>query len=361
MARDDWKGWPVIAALPSLLNHRSSRSRIPVGSIVLLAVLASPLSGQDTLRISGDDLACPGCVISLDTVLTLGGMDGPGLGAIDMASRIAVDRLGRILVSVYRQPEIAVFDSVGTFIRTVGGAGEGPGEYQFLSHVNVGFQHIHVFDMRGRTVLDHNFEVVRVDRFPAQRTGSHVLESEYVAFAGVVPTRASAGHPLHLLSPAGEMESFGGRGAVYGVPDWDLWTVTGSTHSLWIVDDPSVNRLTHWQLSGPRSWQVFERLVSEFDRHDRGEEQAALVIDAMLDDRGLWVVWRTPELYWLDLIDPSDGGTVARYKGDGNPLGLFANKYDSRSSYLMQYHESDAGIPFLYLVEINLDPAGSVR
>ena len=121
------------------------------------ALVASPSSAQDTIRVSGDELTCPACVITVDSVLTIGGLDGPGLEVIDEVSRVAVDRMGRVLVSVYRSPEISVFDSTGTFLRTFGRSGEGPGEYQFINHVNAGPRYIHVLDMRGRTVLDYDF------------------------------------------------------------------------------------------------------------------------------------------------------------------------------------------------------------
>ena len=133
------------------------------------ALVASPSSAQDTIRVSGDELTCPACVITVDSVLTIGGLDGPGLEVIDEVSRVAVDRMGRVLVSVYRSPEISVFDSTGTFLRTFGRSGEGPGEYQFINHVNAGPRYIHVLDMRGRTVLDYDFGFVRADPFPAQR------------------------------------------------------------------------------------------------------------------------------------------------------------------------------------------------
>ena len=326
------------------------------------AVAASSSSAQDTIRVPGDELDCPSCVVTLDTVLTLGGLDGPGLEVIGSATRVAVDRLGRILVSIYRFPEVSVFDSAGTFLRTFGRSGEGPGEYLATSHVNVGPGHFHVFDWRGRTVLDYDFEVVRVDRFAAERAESHVLESGDVAFPGIVPTPASAGHPIHVLTLSGEMISFGGQGPVHGDQEWNTWDITGDAGSLWVVENPHANRLTRWDLeAGDTTWKVYDRMVEEFDRHAGNADRPSSIVDAKLDDRGLWIVWRTPDRFWLDLVDPVTGGTVARSGGYDRPVGLFAYKDGSESCYLFDYHESDAGLPYIHLVEIGLSRPGKAR
>ena len=305
------------------------------------ALVASPSSAQDTIRVSGDELTCPACVITVDSVLTIGGLDGPGLEVIDEVSRVAVDRMGRVLVSVYRSPEISVFDSTGTFLRTFGRSGEGPGEYQFINHVNAGPRYIHVFDMRGRTVLDYDLGFVRADPFPARRVYSHVLESEDVAFTGVVPTRASAGHPLHVLSLPGELESFGGRGAVAGDPGWSAWPITGDAQTLWVLEGNEANRLARWDLRGGLRNPTVVYEWNE-DDYDLGKIK--------LDARGLWVIWGGPGGgRWLDLVDPLTGRTVARSNDD--VAGTFVE--GTGSMYRKHYHESDAGIPYITLFRIN--------
>ena len=114
------------------------RCRCPVGFI--------PLSGQDTVVVSGE-VSCDICRITWDTVATIGGLDGPGVDVVTWESRVAVDRLSRVLISVYFIPEVSVFDSKGTFLRTFGRSGEGPGEYFGISHVGPGPQCLHVIDL----------------------------------------------------------------------------------------------------------------------------------------------------------------------------------------------------------------------
>lgn len=160
------------------------------------------------------------------------------------------------------------------------------------------------------------------------------------------------------------MISFGGRGPVYGDQEWSFWDITGDAKSLWIAENPHANRLTRWDLAaGYTAWKVYDRLVEEFDRHDgpADHRESSMIIDIRLDGRGLWIVWRTPDRFWLDLVDPVTGGTVARSGGYDRPIGLFAYKDGSESSYLFDYHESDAGIPYIHWLEIGLSPPGKAR
>ncbi len=142
------------------------------------------LLAQEPEVVSGE-VTCGDCVITLDTVVTIGGLDGPGLHVVTLMSHVALNRLGRILVSGTRQSEISVFDSTGKFLRTLGREGEGPGEYRSIRHIGVGSRYIHVFDFRaGRTMLNHDFVVVRTDRFPGTITSAVVKSNDEVVFAG---------------------------------------------------------------------------------------------------------------------------------------------------------------------------------
>ena len=300
-----------------------------------------------------DQLTCPACVIAVDSVVTLGGLDGPGLEAIDQYSRVAVDEMGRIIVSFYRSAEVSVFDSTGTFLRTFGRSGEGPGEFALIGHVDAGPGFIHVFDIRGRTTLDYEFDFVRRDVFGAQNTFSEVLDSQRVAFTGVVPTRASAGHPLHILNSSGEIDSFGGRGPVVGNPGWSGWQITGNANLLWIVEhfegEDEVNRLTRWDLtSTPRRWTVYDRAAAEFDRSDD-----PFLAAAKLNSQGLWVLWgERGGVRRLDLVDPATGTTIARSRGDA-VQGTFVD--GAGTMYLKRGHESDAGVPYITIYRIRLE------
>ncbi len=311
-------------------------------------------------------MTCAECVITLDTLVTIGGLDGPGLDIISMFSKCAVDRRGRILVS--GDAEISVFDSTGRYLRTVGRQGEGPGEYGSIAHIAVGPRYIHVFDSQQerRTMLDHDFEVVRTDRFPGRARSVGVLNDDVAVFAGDL---------LHMLRPSGEMTSHGDDGRVHSSRPWPwdaLAIVTGKDDTVWAVAF-LVNRLSRWDLAPePKVGRVFDRRVPEFD--EGGDAFAlASVSSIMLDDRGLWLVWHTADPdwtgqlpsyenltpssidiaelrdSWLDLVDPDTGRTIARYHQD-HVLGDFA----VGSGYVVGYEESDAGVPFFHILKPRL-------
>ena len=318
---------------------------------------------QEPEKVSGE-VTCAECVITLDTLVTIGGLDGPGLDVISMFSTCAVDRRGRILVS--GEAEISVFDSTGRYLRTVGRKGEGPGEYQFISHIAVGSRYIHVFEQGGRTMLDHEFEVVRTDRFPGQFRSVAVMNDDVAVFAGDL---------LHVLRPSGEMTSHGRDGRVHSfrpLPWETLTVVAGKDDTVWAVAS-MMNRLTRWDLSPePRVGRVLDRRVAEFD--EGGDAFApAGVSSIMLDDRGLWLVWHTADPdwtgqlpsyenltpssididelrdSWLDLMDPATGRTIARYRQDDVFEGFAGD-----TNYLFGYEETDAGVLFLHLLKPRL-------
>ncbi len=342
--------------------------------VTLGVVPATPmrLLAQEPEQVSGE-VTCAECVITLDTVLTIGGFDGPGLDVVSMFSSVAVDRHGRILVWESGEAEISVFDSTGRYLRTVGRRGEGPGEYQSISHVGAGPRYIHVFDRhRGRTMLDHDFQVVRTDRFPGEILFADIVNDDLAVFAVPVPTPASAGHGLQLLRPSGEMTSHRPDGEIRSSGPtglgMTLTSVSGKGRTVWAVP-MEANRLVRWDLTPePRVGRVFERRVAEFD--EGGDAFApARVGPPMLDDRGLWVMWHSADRNWtgpppsfeslepmpfdqlrdswLDLVDPATGLTIARYHSDAALLGF-------AGGYVPWVQESDAGVPYLHLLEPRL-------
>lgn len=364
---------------PGQVREMSRNRRLAVVALGSFAVQAATLclSAQDTVPVLGDELSCGHCRISLDTVATIGGGSGPGLDVIMRRTTVAVDRRGRILAAVHLFPEVSVFDSAGRFLRKFGRSGEGPGEFQFISHMDAGSRHIHVFDVRGRTLLDYDFQPLRRDPFPGQVSFSVVTASDDIVFVADVPTPRSAGHTLHRLSPGGDMQSYGGGSVYTGPTSSHLAAVTGDDPSLWVVEH-TVNRMSLWDSGGePAVQRVFERAVEEFDRHDPELWPSARNVGAMLDDRGLWIVWQTAEDSWrpkrpsdvdhgnlppferivdswVDLVDPSTGRTIARHHNDG-----FFKGFAHGSPYVVAYQESEAGIPFIHLLRIGLTRSGA--
>ena len=338
------------------------------------------LQAQQPTSVSGE-VSCDDCVITLDTVATLGGWDDSGIPVITPFSRVAVDHQGRFLITHLTYPAISVFSPSGEFLGMVGQRGEGPGEYEAIAHVNVGPRFIHVFDFRrGRTVLDRNFEVVRIDPSPGPVLSSVVLSTDEVAYAVQAAEPATVGHQLHILDRAGRIRRFGGDPPAEPGQQSQRFVVAGDDGTFWAVRQQA-NRLVRWDLEPePRVSRIFDRTVEPFERHNPPTETwpRSLNVGSMLDDNGLWIAWQTPDPEWtdrispggqipeapwqtvldgwLDLIDPQTGRTLARYRGDDALLG-FAHG----SRYVVAYHEPESGGAYLHLLEPALSRADAGR
>ncbi len=339
----------------------------------LIPATSPTLSAQQPIPVSGE-VTCADCVITLDTVATIGGREDFGLHVITPFSQVAVDRRGRVLVTHLSYPEISIFDLEGDFLGTVGREGDLPGEYDGIAHVNVGPRFVHVFEFhRGRTMLDLGFEVVRTDRSLGQVLSSVVIGSDEVAFAVPVPEPGAVGHLLRILDVRGRVTSFGGEGRGDPGPQLHRFVVAGDEEAFWAVRQQA-NRVVRWNLEPePVVARVFDRTVEAFERDNPSDQlwPRALNVGAMLDDDGLWIAWQTPDPEWterispggeipevpwqtvldgwLDLVDPSTGQTLARYHGDDAVLG-FAHG----SRYVVSYHEPSEGGAYIRLLEPKL-------
>lgn len=371
----------IVTRWEPLVVSASLRRRMVTMAAAAGALTVLPAAGQTAVEISGE-VSCRQCRITMDTVLTLGGLDGPGSRLVGEYSRVVVDQRGRILLIKFGLPYIAVFDSTGAFLREIGGRGEGPGEYANISHINVGPKYIHVFDLsRGRTVLDTDHAFVRLDRFRVTFNTSAVMPSETVVFAGNLPTSESAGHHLHLLHDNGDLRSYGGDGSVYRGPNYNRqFVVASNASSTWVVDNTS-GWVEEWALiPEPQVSRLFIRSVEEFDRESVPYPEhvfpGAYNLDARLDDSGLWIVWQAPDSRWtkrttdpevanrwskestpqeihdgvLDLIDPKTGRTLVRYRSD-----IQLRRFVYGSDMVMAYEETEAGVPWLHILRPRLE------
>ena len=135
------------------------------------------------------------------------------------------DRLFALTSSVARHPESGVYvvDALGTavlhlsldgrFIRRVGRAGEGPGEFRLPTIVRTTERGFAVFDrFAGISFFDTagNFQrIVRLQQFPSSARDFRILESGDLVLAGAV---SSSDHAIHVYSPGGEY--LGGMGQI---------------------------------------------------------------------------------------------------------------------------------------------------
>ena len=133
--------------------------------IVAMALAAVALNaGEAASQLITDAEAMEAC-----EVLRLGdGLDVPEWLAFTRAPGLMVDATGRVYVRGGQEAAVTVLDSDGGFVRTIGGKGEGPGEFVFIGATgfvgdtlwvqNIPMLHTSFFDTAGmhlKTETDH--------------------------------------------------------------------------------------------------------------------------------------------------------------------------------------------------------------
>src|SRR5262249_52969250 len=104
--------------------------RLPV--VIFSTVIGARLTAQMTTVVSATS-ACKTCRIELVKRVTLG-TETDTISPSDFETAVARDSRGRYLVvPIAGNTSFAVYDAGGRLLRTVGRAGSGPGEYEWLN------------------------------------------------------------------------------------------------------------------------------------------------------------------------------------------------------------------------------------
>lgn len=120
----------------------------------------------------GDNTRCTSCGIELDHVARLGGLDDPGSPALfaNVSYRTTDGAAQFFVAPMEGEGEVLVYSSDGTFERTLGGTGQGPGQFsRNIVRVAVGAQDsLYVVDrsLRRLTVFSPELTYVRTESLP---------------------------------------------------------------------------------------------------------------------------------------------------------------------------------------------------
>lgn len=154
-------------------------------------------------RVIRGPATCRTCSIVLTPGPRLGDMDGPG-AMVAEPSTLATDTQGRYYLTQFApgQPPL-VFDHTGQFLQTLGGVGQGPGEFNLVRYVAVGdADTVYVTDAKsGRLSLfspDLVFRRSATDANVARALTFAVLRNGKIVAATDVSSRDRIGYPLHL-------------------------------------------------------------------------------------------------------------------------------------------------------------------
>jgi hypothetical protein len=183
-------------------------------ALVALCGPARDARAQQRMQVP-DRPTCPTCMITLARVATLGA--APGEPALDSRGPIVRDSRGRLYVgSLIERGKIAVYDSTGHFLRTIGTVGNGPGEFLIVLDLAISSgDTLHVFGDR-HSVLSPAYEFVRSAPYRGTYGGSGTVFYSSGAFVMGADRASRDGLvlPLHLLNAhGGIVRSFGAAGA----------------------------------------------------------------------------------------------------------------------------------------------------
>ncbi len=197
-----------------------------------LAVLLQP----DTVRLT--ERLCASCNVRLERIATLGDNNGPGAISTFRVA-LAKDTAGRYLVS--EGAPLSVYSAQGTFLRTVGRRGGGPGEYRRIWRIAPFSQGTIIFDdfAKRSTVLSLNFKVIDTKPAPEAPLSVIVRDDRSGVMASFVNTPALKGVPLHDFDTQGVLvRSYGASRTPYRADLRDLFQryVAKSTvsNTFWI-------------------------------------------------------------------------------------------------------------------------------
>jgi hypothetical protein len=121
----------VSGAVDSRCSCRTARHLI--GLVVrtfmvgmLISLLSANLSAQAAERRVRYAVSCPACTVELQPVARL---ESNSRVELDNTASLAQDSKGRYYAAAAGRTQIAVFDSLGRYLLSFGGSGNGPGEF----------------------------------------------------------------------------------------------------------------------------------------------------------------------------------------------------------------------------------------
>jgi hypothetical protein len=293
---------------------------LSLGALPWVAASAQPLRG------ARPEPACNPCVLGFERVATLG-RSTDSVFARSLWLFVARNSRGEYVVAPVSSPgRIAMYDSTGRLLKTVGRAGAGPGEYQGIRGLLIDrHDSVHVLDVGNarHTVLSPAGTYVRSTPLPARPFDSLILPDGRLVLQALHPTNEQLGLPLHLVDHQGRLVRSFGAQRPESRPDFP----TGDVRRVGIAPGgriwsayPYQYRIELWDTTGAFH-RVLERKVDWFrpwtkESSSRVEvsRPESTLRDVVEDGQGrLLVVVRVADQHWRP--DPSANRT-----GEGRVL-----------------------------------------
>ena len=178
-------------------------------SVVVAGSAAGPGVAQQTVSL-GNTVECERCRLSFERIATVYDLDGrAGMSPPPPQSMIRT-RTGQFFLTTTNPFTPLHFDDRGTFVRTLGTRGQGPGEYSMPMWLAEGRgDTVWTFDpaLQRRTAWSPDGSFLTTQSLPVMLPHAVVLETGDVVFTGPVMAGERIGRPLHRTSAAGELLS----------------------------------------------------------------------------------------------------------------------------------------------------------
>ncbi len=142
-------------------------------------------------------------------------------------AEVAVDNNGRVFIADRDNSSIYLFDQDGSYVTTIGGAGDGPGEFRSLRNIAADSGYLHAFDMSQRRISRFGLKSFEV-------AGTTGLSGDEPQSGGFNMSRFPNGFYLmpdgnYLLSfSAFTFPGMGGQSDDVPMLDFDILTPDGS-------------------------------------------------------------------------------------------------------------------------------------
>jgi hypothetical protein len=164
------------------------------------------------------DLTVPTYRVIVEHDLEIGVQDGAPEYSFSRIPGLAVTRDGSFVVSDALAQELRVYDATGTYVRTIGQRGEGPGEFASApAIVGLAGDTVFVFDRRSRRVTSF---LMSGDLIEMTTLRSDVIADSGDIWVALTEYDGSEGYDWLVFSPAGEL-----LGTVHTPPDTRLLAV----------------------------------------------------------------------------------------------------------------------------------------
>lgn len=316
--------------------------------------------------------ACDECIV-LERIVLIEERSGPDF--IEETRAVVGDDVGRFWVG--QRDYMALYDSMGNRVASVGRPGQGPGEFMSARPFAVDTHgRIHILDTRNArvTVVGPDREVEAMHRVPGSGIFAIAVLPEPGAYVvnAWVPSAESLGHPIHLVSGGVITNSIGApvesgiidpfnslrhvavdrEGSVYTVSRFDrqveVWTPSGELTRRFsgpelnaapvqqapynFSDNPVPNEIVGIQVDDDgRVWLLGWRVRDGWERHYEEVHYPDGGIGLnRLNTSGPDSIYGS----WIEVYDPAENSLIARVDRDelfsafAGPGRLLENLWD---------------------------------